>query len=75
MISMITNQSIIDSIEKHCAATGMAESTFGRKVVNDGKLISRLRDGKPISLDTYNRIMAAVSDKPKKARKAKAVTA
>ena len=67
---MITNQFIIESIEKHCAATGMAESTFGRKVVNDGKLISRLRDGKPISLDTYNRIMAAVSDKPKKRKKA-----
>ncbi|TCL70614.1 hypothetical protein EV286_107491 [Rhizobium sp. BK251] len=57
---MITNQSIIDSIEKHCLATGMASSTFGRKAVNDGKLIARLKDGKPISIDTYNRIMAFI---------------
>ncbi len=40
----------------------MAVSTFGRKAVNDGKLISRLRDGKPISIDTYNRINAFIAD-------------
>lgn len=62
--SMITNQSIIESIEKHCEATGMAVSTFGRKAVNDGKLISRLRDGKPISIDTYNRINAFIAETP-----------
>lgn len=60
--SMITNQSIIESIEKHCEATGMAVSTFGRKAVNDGKLISRLRDGKPISIDTYNRINTFIAE-------------
>lgn len=59
---MITNQSIIESIENHCALTGMAVSTFGRKVANDGKLISRLRDGRPISIDTYNRIMAYIEN-------------
>lgn len=59
---MITNQSIIESIEKHCEAAGMAVSTFGRKAVNDGKLIARLRDGKPISIDTYNRINAFIAD-------------
>jgi hypothetical protein len=62
VLVMITNQSIIDSIEKHCEASGMAVSTFGRKAVNDGKLISRLRDGKPINLDTYNRIMAFIEN-------------
>jgi hypothetical protein len=58
LLLMITNQSIIESIEKHCQATGMAETTFGKKVVNDGKLLSRLRGGKSISIDTYNRILA-----------------
>lgn len=57
---MITNQSIIDAIEQHCQTTGMAVSTFGRKAVNDGKLIARLKDGKPISIDTYNRILAFI---------------
>ena len=67
---MITNQSIIDSIEKHCAAQGMAVSTFGRKAVNDGKLIARLRDGKPISIDTYNRINSFIADAAKVAEAA-----
>lgn len=59
---MITNQSIIDAIEQHCAATKMSVVTFGGKVANDGKLIRRLRDGKPISIATYNRIMAFIAD-------------
>jgi ketosteroid isomerase-like protein len=57
---MITNQAIIESIESYCRSTGMAETTFGKKVVNDGKLLSRLRDGKSISIETYNRITAEV---------------
>ena len=57
---MITHQSIIESIERHCATRGVAETTFGKKVVNDGKLLSRLRGGKSISIDTYNRIMAEI---------------
>lgn len=60
LLDMITNQSIIESIERHCQATGVAETTFGKKVVNDGKLLSRLRDGKSISIDTYNRIISEI---------------
>lgn len=60
LLGMITNQSIIENIERHCRATGMAETTFGKKVVNDGKLLSRLRDGKSISIETYNRITAEI---------------
>ena len=58
----IENKTIIALIEAYCLETGMAVSTFGRKVVNDGKLITRLRDGKPISIDTYNRILAFISE-------------
>jgi hypothetical protein len=58
---MITNQSIIDMIESYCATHAMAETTFGKKAVNDGKLLSRLREGKSISIDTYNRIVGLVS--------------
>ena len=58
---MITNQSIIESIERHCAEHGMAETTFGKRAVNDGKLLARLRSGKSISIDTYNRIQLALT--------------
>lgn len=57
---MITHQSIIESIERYCRSRGIAETTFGKKVVNDGKLLSRLRCGKSISIDTYNRIVAEI---------------
>jgi hypothetical protein len=36
-------------IADYCRRTGLAESTFGRRTVNDGKLISRLRKGGRIS--------------------------
>lgn len=40
----------------------MAESTFGRRVVNDGKLVSRLREGKHIRVDTLERIRAFLGE-------------
>lgn len=61
-VGMITNQSIIDSVEAYCKAFGIAETTFGKRAVNDGKLLARLRDGKSISIDTYNRIQAAIAE-------------
>ena len=35
---------------------GLAESTFGRRAVNDGKLASRLRNGGRITTETLDRI-------------------
>src|SRR6185312_7400195 len=46
---------------------GLAESTFGRRAVNDGKLASRLRNGGRITTDTLDRIrafMAQSADEP-----------
>ena len=59
---MITNASIVSAIERHCREHNVAETTFGKRAVNDGKLLSRLRSGKSISIDTYNRIMAAIAE-------------
>ncbi|SEP04574.1 hypothetical protein SAMN05444123_107153 [Rhodopseudomonas pseudopalustris] len=39
----------------------MAETTFGRRAVNDGKLVQRLREGKRITVDTLERIEAFVA--------------
>ena len=39
-----TSEEILGEIREFCRATQTAESTFGRLVVNDGKLVSRLRD-------------------------------
>ncbi|MCM5555229.1 hypothetical protein [Pleomorphomonas sp. NRK KF1] len=48
-------------IERHCAAHGIAESTFGRYVVNDGKFVARLRAGRSMTLKTMERVEAALA--------------
>jgi len=50
------NEAILQEIGEFCRARGLAESTFGRRAVNDGKLASRLRNGGRITTDTLDRI-------------------
>src|SRR6202023_1604552 len=52
------NDAILREIADFCRRTGVAESTFGRRAVNDGKLASRLRNGGRITTDTLHRIRA-----------------
>ena len=42
------NDEILSQISEFCRQADMAESTFGRRAVNDGKLVHRLREGKRI---------------------------
>jgi hypothetical protein len=49
---------LLDSIADFCRRTGMAESTFGRRAVNDGKFVARLRDGARITPETLERVSA-----------------
>jgi hypothetical protein len=53
---MIMNEQILQEISEFCRQRGLAESTFGRRAVNDGKLASRLRNGGRITTDTLERI-------------------
>src|SRR5438094_4445807 len=47
---------LLGSISDFCQRTGMAESTFGRRAVNDGKFVARLRDGARVTPETLNRV-------------------
>ena len=47
---------LLSEIEAYCRSAGIAESTFGRQAVNDGKLCARLRSGKNLTLETVQRI-------------------
>jgi hypothetical protein len=49
-------QELLQEISDYCRHTGLAESTFGRRAVNDGKLASRLRHGGRITTETLDRI-------------------
>ncbi len=55
-------QQLLQEISDYCRQTGLAESTFGRRAVNDGKLASRLRNGGRITTDTLDRIRAFMAE-------------
>ena len=57
-------QQLLQEISDYCRQTGLAESTFGRRAVNDGKLASRLRNGGRITTDTLDRIHGFMQSHP-----------
>src|SRR3974390_871990 len=64
---LLMHEQILREISDFCRREGFAESTFGRRAVNDGKLASRLRNGGRITTDTLDRIrafMAQASGEP-----------
>lgn len=54
---------LLARIHDHCEATGIAETTFGLRVANDGKVIRRLREGKTVTLKTLQKIEDALANK------------
>lgn len=55
------NDVILREISEFCRQSGLAESTFGRRAVNDGKLASRLRNGGRITTETLDRIRSFIA--------------
>src|ERR1051325_1147515 len=55
-------QQLLQEISDYCRQTGLAESTFGRRAVNDGKLTARLRNGGRITTDTLDRIRSFMAE-------------
>ncbi len=61
-------QQLLQEISEYCRQTGLAESTFGRRAVNDGKLAARLRNGGRITTDTLDRIHHFMAANPAQGR-------
>jgi SAM-dependent methyltransferase len=55
-----SNDKLLAEIATFCQRVGMAESTFGRRVVNDGKLVARLRFGGRVTTHTAERVRAYI---------------
>src|SRR2546425_3459874 len=53
---MEASGTLLGSISDFCRRTGMAESPFGRRGVNDGKFVARLRDGARVTPETLQRV-------------------
>jgi hypothetical protein len=69
----MNTEQLLEAINAYCRAAGLAESTFGRLAVNDGKLIGRLRDGGRITTATYERLQAYMAAHPPEAREGRLV--
>src|SRR5262245_10540186 len=61
-MSGMNHQDLLQEISDYCRKTGLAESTFGRRAVNDGKLAARLRNGGRITTYTLDRIRSFMDD-------------
>ncbi|HLY89175.1 MAG TPA: hypothetical protein VKQ27_09330 [Acetobacteraceae bacterium] len=60
------SEALLRDIAEFCRRSHMAESTFGRLAVNDGKLVSRLRLGGRVTTDTVDRVHAFIERAPQR---------
>src|ERR1700730_1208147 len=58
------SDALLRDIADYCRSIGIAESTFGRLAVNDGKLVGRLRLGGRVTTDTAERVRAFIAREP-----------
>jgi hypothetical protein len=58
------SEALLRDIADYCRSIGIAESTFGRLAVNDGKLVGRLRLGGRVRTDTAERVRAFIAREP-----------
>ena len=56
-----TEFSLLESITAFCKHAKIAESTFGRQAVNDGKFVSRIRNGSRVTPETWERVAKYIS--------------
>ncbi len=61
---MDETQAIVAEIEDYCRRGGTAETTFGRQAVNDGKFVSRLRNGGGVTTKTIARVRQFMHERP-----------
>ena len=61
---MSEHGALIEKIAAYCRQAEIAESTFGRRVVNDGKFVGRLREGKRVTTSTISRVEKFLQENP-----------
>lgn len=67
---MSTIRTLLSEIDAFLKDAEMAETTFGRHAVNDGKFVGRLRDGADVTVGTVDRVRAYMAAEREKARAA-----
>lgn len=59
---METQAELLSEIEAFLSDRKIAETTFGRLAVNDGKFVGRLRAGKNMTLSTVEKVRCFLRD-------------
>ena len=54
-------ESLLTEIFAFCRKADMAETTFGRRAVNDGKFVGRLKYGGKVTTATVERVRAFIA--------------
>lgn len=57
---MTTIEALLSEIDTFLKDAGMAETTFGRRAVNDGKFVGRMRNGSGITVGMVDRVRAFI---------------
>ena len=50
------SMNLLEEISAFCKTENIAESTFGKRAVNDGKFVARLKDGARVTPETWGRV-------------------
>lgn len=61
---MDEHAALLSDIDTYIAARGIAETTFGRMAVNDGKFVARVRRGGNITFATAARVREFIRANP-----------
>lgn len=59
---MNANQQLLAEIDAFLAASGMAETTFGKKAAGNSQVVDRMRDGSSVTLRTADRIRRFIAE-------------
>ena len=55
-------EALVAEISAYCREAKLAETTFGRLSVNDGKLVSRLKNGSRVTMETVERVRSYIAN-------------
>ena len=53
---------LLEQIDEACRRLKIAQTTFGRQAVNDGKLVQRLQQGGKVTIQTVNRVHRFIAE-------------
>jgi SAM-dependent methyltransferase len=60
--NMLASEELLFEISDFCQRFGIAESTFGRRAVNDGKFVGRLKYGGRVTTTTVERVRSFMDE-------------